>query len=155
MILSHRRDTMYHADVILHFRHRKKYLADVFSLAPSYTMCPHSKFPFQIIFGAKKFSYSFLSNLEYLEFIKYHVSVILSQSCDTLYKKVSHRRVLSRLCDSITQTWLGPYCFDNIENSPCRFPFLARASAWLYTSSCLPVRLSVPVSFIVGARCCC
>ena len=77
--VSRRRDTSFEA----RFRHRNKYLADVLSLDPCKTVCIHSKIPFQIIFGAKIFSYFFL-NLEYLKCIKYHVSVILTQRQKTL-----------------------------------------------------------------------
>jgi len=91
VILSHRRDTSFEAS----FRHRNKYLADVLSLNLCKSMHIRSKFHFENFFGAKKFS-SFFGNLEFLNFTKYHVSVILSQRRDTLYFKVSHRR------DSIT-----------------------------------------------------
>ena len=50
VILSHRGDTSFEGS----FRPRKKYRADVLSLDPCNTLCICSKFPFQIIFRAKK-----------------------------------------------------------------------------------------------------
>ena len=91
---SRLRDTMYHICMILHFSHvfdTEKNLAEGLSLDPCNTECIHSKFSFQINFGAKKNSY-FFSTLELLKFLKYHISVIVSRKPDTLYSKVSNRR---------------------------------------------------------------
>ena len=52
---SRLRDTSFEAS----FRQRYKYLADVLSLDPYNNLGICSKLPFQIIFGAKKFSYFF------------------------------------------------------------------------------------------------
>ena len=76
MILLCRHDTSFEAS----FRHRKKYLADVISLDPCNTVCILSKFPFQNIFGAKKF----LSVFKFGRFEIYYRDVILSQRCDTI-----------------------------------------------------------------------
>ena len=91
----------------------EKILADVLCFYPCNTVCIGSKFPFQIIFGAKKFL-SFFQTLYSWNLWSitspwyYHGDVIL---CITKY----HTDViLSRLCDSITQTWFSPNWLDYI-----------------------------------------
>ena len=126
MILSCLCDIMYHVCVILHLRQVLDTEKNIWQRCSLLVLATQSvyipKIHFKLFFEQKIFL-SFFWYSEYLKCIKYHVPVILSRRRDTLYismpTKYHTEVIVSRLCDSITQTWFGPNW--SAANCSCKY----------------------------------